>query len=279
MQNMKITTVIPTYNRPEATIRALQSILAQTHPCDEILIVNDFSTDETLNIINQFISDKEIKKTRVISLSKNLGVSGARNEGIKAATHPWIAFLDSDDEWTADKLKKQLSSLHESKCLISHTHESWVRNGKPVKQKTKHKKYGGFVYDNCVEICFMGPSTSIIHKDIFNDIGLFDENFTVCEDYDLWLRITPTYEVDYVDEALLIKHGGHDDQLSMAFKGMDYWRALALKKQITNSKLSPSSLKLTKEKLEEKIAILRLGCVKHGNTDLLKKIEKNLIVT
>ncbi len=270
---MKITTVIPTYNRSESLIRALKSVLAQTLPCDEILVVDDASTDHSLEALKVFIQSTDARQIKVISLPKNLGVSGARNKGVELASHPWIALLDSDDEWTPDKLEKQMNSLKISGRLVSHTHESWVRNGKPVKQKTKHKKYGGFVYDQCVEICFMGPSTSIIHKSVFDDVGLFDESFVVCEDYDLWLRITPTYKVDYVDEALLVKHGGHDDQLSMAFKGMDYWRVRALKKQLTNKNLSTESLRITKNKFDEKIRILKSGCEKHGNIELLKKIN------
>ncbi|MGH1469232.1 MAG: glycosyltransferase family 2 protein [Bdellovibrionales bacterium] len=276
MQNMKVSAIIPTYNRPETTIRAVKSILAQTHPCDEIIIIDDCSTDDSLKAIKTFIKENKLTHVETFKLPKNLGVSGARNEGVRQASNPWLAFLDSDDEWHPLKLEKQLQSLKESDCLISHTHENWVRNGNPVNQKGKHKKYGGFVYDKCIDMCFIGPSTSIIHKDIFNNVGLFDESFTVCEDYDLWLRITPEYEVNYIDEALLIKHGGHDDQLSTAFKGMDYWRALALKKQLNNPLLNPTSLILTKEKLEEKVRILIQGCLKHNNTPLLEKIQKNL---
>ncbi len=273
MQNMKVSAIIPTYNRPETTIRALKSILAQTRPCDEVIIVDDCSTDNSLAGIKKFIEKNKLTQVKVHRLEQNLGVSGARNEGIRQASNPWLAFLDSDDEWHPLKLERQLNSLEESNCLISHTHEDWVRNGKPVNQKGKHKKYGGFVYDQCIDMCFIGPSTSIIHKDIFNNVGLFDESFTVCEDYDLWLRITPKYEVNYVDEALLIKHGGHDDQLSMAFKGMDYWRALALKKQLTNPSLNAASLELTRKKLHEKCEILIKGCNKHNNTELLEKVK------
>lgn len=273
MENMSVSAVIPTYNRPEASIRALKSILAQTQPCDEIIVVDDASTDNTLNILNGFKKENSLEQMKVVTLPKNLGVSGARNEGVRLASNPWLAFLDSDDEWTPTKLEKQINNLKVSQCLISHTHETWIRNGQPVNQKTKHKKYGGFVYEKCIDMCFIGPSTSIIHKSIFENVGLFDEDFVVCEDYDLWLRISSKYKVDYVDEALLVKHGGHEDQLSMAFKGMDYWRVLALKKQLHNKNLNDELKTLTKKKIGEKIEILIKGCEKHKNTDLLEKIN------
>lgn len=277
MQNNKVSAIIPTYNRPETTIRALKSILAQIRPCEEIIIVDDCSTDESLKNIQNFIKNESLTNIKVLKLERNRGVSGARNEGIKTASNPWLAFLDSDDEWLPHKLEKQMKQLLDSKLLLSHTHETWIRNGKLIKQKGKHKKHRGFVYNEAIKMCFMGPSTSIIHKSLFDDVGLFDEDFTVCEDYDLWLRITSKYEIDYFDEALLIKYGGHEDQLSMAFKGMDYWRALALKKHVTNPNLSTEQKELTKALLQEKIDILLLGCKKHDNLKLLTKIQKNLL--
>lgn len=273
MENMKVSAIIPTYNRPEATRRAVKSILAQSHPCDEIIIVNDCSTDDTALNLKKLETTTSDTAIRLINLPKNLGVSGARNVGIKEASNPWLAFLDSDDEWVNTKLEKQLVQLKNSKLLISHTDESWVRNGKPVNKKVQHKKYGGMVYDQCIDMCFIGPSTSIVHKSLFEDVGLFDESFTVCEDYDLWLRVSPKYKVDYVDEELLIKHGGHEDQLSTSFHSMDYWRALALKKQIQNPLLSSESQQLTIDKLNEKIKLLTAGCLKHKNTELLAKVK------
>lgn len=277
MQNSKVSAIIPTYNRPETTIRAIKSILAQTRPCDEILVIDDCSTDGSFRIIKDFIKTKPLANIKITKLDQNKGVSAARNEGIKIAQNPWLAFLDSDDEWAPDKLEKQMTSLLDSGLFISHTDESWIRNGKVINQKKQHQKFGGYVYAKAIKMCFIGPSTSIIHQSVFEDAGLFDEDFIVCEDYDLWLRVTPKYEVHYVSEPLLIKYGGHEDQLSTAFKGMDYWRAKALKKQILNPQLTTNEKALTTSLFKEKIDILISGCKKHQNHEFLEKITKTLL--
>jgi len=270
---MEVTTVIPTYNRPEATIRSLKTVLEQTHTVSEIIVVNDASTDSTIEVLKDFQSTHQIPNLCIIDLPKNLGVSGARNAGITQASHEWIAFLDSDDEWHKDKIKIQLESLKKTNLLISHTDETWMRAGKVVNKKKHHKKYGGHVYTQSVDMCFIGPSTSIIHKSILDDIGLFDEDLKVCEDYDLWLRVTAKYPVDFVDQELIIKHGGHDDQLSTAFHSMDFWRLKALKKQLTNPLLNAEQIEKTKSVFELKKKNLIFGCKKHGNLELLEKCK------
>jgi glycosyltransferase involved in cell wall biosynthesis len=271
---MTISAIIPTFNRPETTIRALKSVLSQTRPCSEVIVVDDASTDHTAETLKSFKEQHKTSDLKIIHLKENQGVSGARNAGIKTSTSNWLAFLDSDDEWRPKKLELQMASLEKSKLLISHTDEDWVRDNKKVNKKKQHKKYGGSVYKECLDMCFIGPSTSIIHKDIFEDLGLFDEELTVCEDYDLWLRITSKYEVDFVDQVLMTKYGGHEDQLSTSFKAMDYWRLLALKKQLNNQTLSKELKVLTQNKFDEKKELLILGCVKHQNTELLNKINQ-----
>ena len=271
---MKISVIVPTFNRPDTTLRALKSILSQTLPCSEILVVNDASTDNTLEKLKMFKKEHKLKQLKIINLEQNKGVSGARNAGIEQASYDWLAFLDSDDEWHIEKLELQMASLKKSNLLISHTEESWIRNGKIVNKKKWHKKHKGFVYKECLDMCFIGPSTSIIHKDVFKDIGLFDEELTVCEDYDLWLRATAKYEVDFIDRSLLIKHGGHEDQLSTSFKAMDYWRLIALRKQINNLILSDELKKISLDKFNEKKELLVLGCKKHNNLELLDKVNR-----
>ena len=96
----------------------------------------------------------------------------------------------------------------------------------------KHKKYGGKIYNKCLPLCVLSPSSIIIHKEIFDDVGLFDEKLPVCEDYDMWLRICYKYEVLFLNQNLIYKYGGHDDQLSKKYWGMDRYRVIALEKMI-----------------------------------------------
>jgi Predicted glycosyltransferases len=161
----------------------------------------------------------------------NLGVSAARNLGIQHTAGNWLAFLDSDDEWLPEKLANQQTALAANpEYKICHTEENWIRNGAPVKVPQKYAKTGGWIFKHCLPLCAMSPSTLLIHRSIFTDVGLFDSRLPACEDYDLWLRITAHYPVLLVEQPQINKHGGHKDQLSQAFWGMDRFRICALQK-------------------------------------------------
>lgn len=230
-----IAVIIPTYNRLDSLKRALKSVLAQTHVADEIIVVDDGSSDDT----GQYIT-KNFPQVRYIH-QHNQGVSAARNTGIKTSCADWIALLDSDDEWLPNKLARQVSALNKNpEIKITHSNEIWIRSGKRVNQMDKHRKAGGWIFQHCLPLCAISPSSAIIHRQLFDQLGLFDENLPACEDYDLWLRICSQMPVHYIDEPLIIKHGGHDDQLSKKYWGMDRFRIQALDKLLTSSTLNPT---------------------------------------
>ena len=269
--NNSISVIIPVYNRCRLIDRAIKSVLGQTIPPDEIIVIDDGSTDGTDEVIKNSYPDVILLK------QENRGVSCARNNGIKNAKGTWVALLDSDDEWLPVKLEKQLLALHEnSSNKICHTDEIWIRNGVHVNPMKKHRKYGGNIYKYCLPLCVISPSSIIIHKEIFKDIGLFDENIPVCEDYDLWLRICSRYPVLYLQDKLIKKYGGHDDQLSRQYWGMDRFRIRALEKMINDPVLSEKDRMATVATAINKARILKKGLMKHGREKEAEKMMKKL---
>ena len=266
-----ISVIIPVYNRCTLINRAIKSVMEQTITPDEIIVIDDGSTDGTDKIIKNKHPDIILLK------QKNRGVSCARNNGIKNAKGPWVALLDSDDEWLPEKLEKQLLALqHNSNNKICHTDEIWVRNGVRVNPMKKHRKYGGNIYKYCLPLCVISPSSIMIHKDIFKDVGLFDENIPVCEDYDLWLRICSRYPVLYLREKLVKKYGGHGDQLSRRFWGMDRFRIRALEKMINDPILSENDRMATVATAINKARILQKGLMKHSHEEEAERMTKKL---
>ena len=259
---MNYSVIIPTYNRKEVLARALDSVIAQTLEAQEVIVVDDGSTDNTKEFITR-------NYPQVIFLrQENRGVSAARNYGFQHAKGEWIALLDSDDEWLPRKMEWQCAELKGSNLLVCHTEEIWVRNGVRVNAKKKHKKKRGDIFSDCLSLCAMSPSSIVLHRDLWNEFDGFDENFIVCEDYDLWLRICAQYEVALVEKASIIKYGGHEDQLSRQYFAMDKYRVIAMEKLIKKLP-SKEKNKLLLQKLEQKLMILAIGAKKHKNEELL----------
>ena len=163
---------------------------------------------------------------------QNRGVSSARNLGIKEARSEYIALLDSDDLWLKSKLDRQVSAFQNDtqSSRLCHTDEIWIRNGVRVNQHKKHKKHGGNVFQSCLKLCCISPSSAMMHRSVFEDFGFFDEDLPACEDYDFWLRYSAKEDVNFIDEPLIIKKGGHSDQLSGAHWGMDRFRIYSIEK-------------------------------------------------
>ena len=268
---MKISVVIPTFNRLSVLARALDSAINQTIKPHEIIVINDGSSDQTRNWIrNKF---PEIN----YFYQKNMGVSTARNTGIDMAKGDWIAFLDSDDEWDKAKLELQSKAIHNNKDIpLSHTNEIWIKNGVRINQKRGHQKFGGQIFNRCLKKCIISPSTVIIRKDIFNEIGLFDTSLPVCEDYDLWLRVTARYPVLLLEKELTIKYGGHSDQLSNIDSGIEKYHIISLEKLLLKNFIDPVFKKNAKETLLQKLEIYSSGLKKRNKVDDIAKFDKKI---
>ena len=266
---LDIAVVIPTHNRITFIERAIDSVLNQSIVVDEIIIIDDGSNDGTREIIK-----KKYPEIDYVYQS-NKGISAARNKAINKTNCNRISFLDSEDTWEPNKIEKQIEAINKNPdYLICHTNETWYRNGKILNQKNKHKKFGGYIFTQCLPLCIISPSSVIIHKKLFNEIGLFDEKLPVCEDYDMWLRICHKYPVLFIEEALTNKHGGHNDQLSKKYWGIDRYRIISLEKIIESGCLCSEQRKIAINSLLEKINIFLKGCDKYGDNKYCERFKK-----
>lgn len=264
----KFSVIIPTFNRAQTLTRAIESVLSQTYKNFELIIVDDGSTDSTQDILNNYPQIKVIKQ-------ENQGVSHARNTGVKEARAGWVCFLDSDDEWLENKLELQAIFSEENpniNCI--HGEEIWIRNGVRVNQKQKHQKEGGNQFLASLKVCFISPSTVCLTKAVLFEFGGFREDFEVCEDYDLWAKLTAKYEIGFIGTPLIKKYGGHVDQLSTKFVAMDYWRIKSIDWVLKNSDLSQEQKQGAITILLKKCRILLKGYQKHNNLKNFSEIEK-----
>lgn len=261
---MQISVVIPTYNRLNTIKRCLDSVINQSSTADEIIVMDDGSSDDTSSIIQQHYPQVSLLN------QSNKGVSAARNRGIQSARYDWIALLDSDDEWLPGKLETIRKAHHQNpQEILFHSDEIWIRNGVRVNPMNKHTKYGGMIFDYCLPLCVISPSAVVIHRDLFEQIGYFNEDLPACEDYDLWLRLCHRFPVFYINTPLIKKYGGHDDQLSSQYWGMDRFRILALHELMSMSTLTQLQQKRTINMLIKKLRILIKGAHKHDNQQVL----------
>jgi glycosyltransferase involved in cell wall biosynthesis len=253
-----VTVIIPTYNRGWIIQEAIESVLAQDFNDYELIVVDDGSEDNTLEILGAY------GKAIVILHQSNRGVSAARNRGIDESKGRLIAFLDSDDLWLPKKLSTQVKFFKKNAdALINQTQEIWIRNGLRVNPKKRHHKFSGMIFERSLELCLVSPSAVMIEKRLFDTVGVFDEQLPACEDYDLWLRISCRYPVHLTDSPLVIKRGGHDDQLSKA-AGLDKYRIQSLVKIIESNLLLPQQYQAAVTTLKEKCAVYAGGCRRRG---------------
>lgn len=215
--------IIPSYNRAGPLRGAIDSVLTQTFRDFEIIVVDDGSTDGTPLIETDY--GGSIRYFR----QENRGVSAARNLGIAKASSPRITFLDSDDIWLPGALAAHRGFIEQNPLIRLHqTDEKWVRNGRAVNPMKKHEKPEGDIFLPSLRLCLVSPSCACLDRALFDEYGLFDEALPACEDYDLWIRITWREKAGLVREKLTVKHGGHVDQLSRKFWGMDRFRVYSI---------------------------------------------------
>jgi GT2 family glycosyltransferase len=256
-----VSVIIPTYNRWPMIAEAVESVLEQAYRSFEIIVVDDGSTDGTMERLKKYGSS-----VLVISRQRS-GVAASRNYGIRIAQGRYMAFLDSDDLWLPQKLTIQTSFLEQHpEVKICQTEEIWIRHGAKVNPKAQHAKPSGDIFRRSLDLCLVSPSAVMMMRDLLDHFGGFDESFPVCEDYDLWLRIAKEQAIPLIPEPLVVKRGGHADQLSHSTWGLDRYRVQSLRNLLRNGLLGEKR-NWVLETLDRKIFILSQGARKRGKQD------------
>lgn len=215
----KVSVIIPVYNGEKYIAEAIDSVLAQTYPAHEIIVVDDGSTDRTREIVNSYSVMRTASCENALRTTHdairyiyqpNKGPAAARNSGIKEAKGEYIAFLDSDDVWMPEKLEKEIRLITDSDYAMVYCDMSHSVDGKLIyKSYLKEKKYKyvscGKIYENLLRENFIFTPTVLVRKKTFYKVGYFDETYRICEDYKMWLMIARDYEIGFLDETLVTR--------------------------------------------------------------------------
>ena len=258
----EITVVIPVFNRATLLLKAVASVLVQTGPALELIVVDDGSEDDVASSLAPFASDSRLKLIR----QTHSGVSRARNTGVRSGSGDWIAFLDSDDIWMPGKLSAQMETLRKSGGTINQTEEIWIRRGLRVNPPKHAVKISGDIFLPSLRHCMITSSSVLMSRQLFDSSGGFDETFPACEDYELWLRITARHPIGLVNKPLLTRHGGHADQLSAKYPALDRFRIQALSKWLS-ANAGDARTQDVEQVLQEKLNILENGYRKRNNEE------------
>lgn len=255
----EVSVIIPNRNREASLRRAVGSVLAQRGVELELLVVDDASDVRPDGLYEEL----QEAGHRVLTLKSRSGPGAARNRGAGEARAPYLALLDSDDLWLPNKLARQLESLRGSGLRVGHVEEIWYRQGRQVQPLKAHRAEGGDLYSRSLRAICVSGSGVMVESSLFSEMGGFDEELFVCEDYDLWLRVAARERFDLVAEPLVIKHGGHPDQLSKALPAMDRFRIRALAKGLRSGAFG-KRWQEARDELQRRVEILSKGSRKRG---------------
>jgi glycosyltransferase involved in cell wall biosynthesis len=257
-----VSVIIPTFNRSGMVREAVESVVSQTCGEFELIVVDDGSTDDTVAALKPYSASLRLVR------QENRGVSAARNSGAAVAGGELLAFLDSDDLWLPEKLAVQLSYLRTfPEAAVCHTEELWIRNGRRVNPRKKHAKAEGRAFMRLLRESLISPSSVILRRSVFDEAGGFDESLPACEDYALWLALARRHDVHLIRRPLVVKRGGHHDQLTRTIWGLDRFRVRVLHSLAANGGLSAEEAGEVRAVLEEKCRILAEGSRRRGREE------------
>ncbi|MBN2652695.1 MAG: glycosyltransferase family 2 protein [Spirochaetales bacterium] len=270
MSNPFFSVIIPVYNRENLIDSAIESVLRQSFSDYELIVVDDGSTDRSLYHVGKS-ADKLLRL-------EHSGMAGlVRNRGAELASGKFLAFLDSDDLWLEDKLALQYELLQKNKGLkLVHTREIWIRNGREISQKSQKHKREGDIFEDALWKCIIGPSTTVIDREVFLRLGGFREDLEVAEDYELWLRYCSDYEVGYIDTPCTVKQAGEWDQLSAKYEMIENFRIDALFSLVKSNYFNIERQQLAKKVLIKKLEIYLNGCLKRNKNEEAAEIASKI---
>jgi glycosyltransferase involved in cell wall biosynthesis len=213
---MNVTTIIPVRNRAKLILRAIKSVLSQTYSSDQIIVVNDASTDDTGNIVSNLA--KEMPSVELINLQKNVGAAEARNIGIRHAKFDLVAFLDSDDVWYPTKLEKQVNEFRVDENVVA------VFSGSRVIYSDRSFSHTPSPEITLADLYYSNKlsttSSAVILKRALMEVGAFDPTLPSCQDWDLFIRLAEIGKIRVVQEDL-IEFWNHDgDRISRNKSGI-----------------------------------------------------------
>lgn len=268
VRRVTVGVTIPTYNRASLLPRAIESVLRQTYEDWNLVVVDDGSSDGTAKLMDSY-SDSRIKTLRI----PHRGVSAARNAGVTHSKGEILTFLDSDDEWLPEKLERQLDYWQENPHVsLVYSSEIWIRAGRRVNPPKQYRGQSGRILIPSIRACVISPSTAMMRRHTFDELGGFNESYPVCEDYDLWLRLCCRHEVGWISEPLVIRHGGRPDQLSESTPAMDYWRIKAMARLHETCSLAADDHSALADEITRRGRVLLKGYRSRGNSDRLNEV-------
>ena len=209
----KVSVVIPTFNHAEFLRSAIQSVIDQTYPNWEAIIVNNFSTDNTIGLVAEF-NDPRIQ---LVNYRNHGVIAASRNEGVRLATGSVVAFLDSDDHWFPNKLAKCVEQINQGNDVVCHG-ENWNSGGLPVRAVF----YGPAKNSTPKKLLFRGncisTSATIVRTSTLKEVGGFSENpeFVTAEDYELWIKLAKVTARFFFIHEILGEFRRHDQSASSA---------------------------------------------------------------
>ncbi len=261
-----VSAVVPVADRPQLLADALRSICSGSMKPRELIVVLNAKTPG--RAADRQAAETVFSENSAAGIELHLiecedtGPGPARNAGVAAARQDWLAFLDSDDLWAPDKLRRQWRYLRQRPYLqAAHTAERWIKDGRELNQPAHLRPHTGRFLTASFSHCLISCSSFILRRELFAALNGFDPAFRVCEDFELWLRLLVRHPVGLLREALTIKRAGDWPQESRRFHSLDALRIRAILKLVRNAKsqLKPQELAAARAACESKLAILKQG--------------------
>lgn len=213
---MKVSIIIPNYNQGHLIEKAIQSAHSQKHNDDfEVIVVDDASTDDSVQKIEKFIKEHGKVSSQFIKRETNGGLPAARNSGLKVAKYDTIAFLDSDDIYYPEKITKSTKVL-ERFANVGVVYTDYdvldMQNGGTTKREFKNAFDLRLFQQQCII-----STNSVVRKDIFDKVGLYNEKYRTTEDYELWFRVLKHFFAYHIPESLFC-YRLHGENLTIKYR-------------------------------------------------------------